>query len=178
MQKLTITALALGALVLAGCSESAPNSGAGTTGGTTEPSTAWLLDASPAATAIPVGMVKPDAREGDAVVIVGRIGGRVEPMSADSPTFLIIDASVEDCTAEGDEGCPTPWDYCCTPAERLTANAATVVLVDDEGLTLDANPVDAGLKPSDTVVIVGTVGPRPSPDVLTIRATGVHRVDG
>ncbi|RMH28563.1 MAG: hypothetical protein D6692_05245 [Planctomycetota bacterium] len=36
-------------------------------------------------------------------------------------------------------------------------------------------PIDGAKSPLDTVVVVGTVGPRPNAGVLTVRATGIHR---
>ncbi|MCA9312472.1 MAG: hypothetical protein KDA21_14760, partial [Phycisphaerales bacterium] len=71
----------------------------------------------------------------------------------------------------------TPWDYCCEPSDSLVANSATIQLVGENGQTLEVDPVAAGLNPLDEVVVVGTVGPRPSPTVLTVKATGVHRIE-
>lgn len=156
---------------LTGCEEQSASS---------EPSASastWLLDEAPP-DAQPVGKVKAEAAEGDAVTVLGRIGGRREPISADSPVFVIVDLAVPHCGQLPDDHCPTPWDYCCEPRENLTAHTATVQLVNDAGRSLDANPVQAGLKPLDRVIIVGTVAPRPSPDVLTIRAAGVYRLPG
>ncbi|MFW5681973.1 MAG: hypothetical protein ACOC1G_03120, partial [Phycisphaeraceae bacterium] len=76
---------------------------------------------------------------------------------------------------EGD-GCPAPWDYCCEAPETIRANAATVQLLDEDGNASDISATAAGLVPLDEVVIVGTVGPRPAADVLTVQASGVYRV--
>jgi hypothetical protein len=72
--------------------------------------------------------------------------------------------------------CPTPWDYCCeTPASKL-ANSATIQLVDGAGQPLSIDLESFGLKPLEEVIVVGTVGLRPSGDVLMIHATGLHRI--
>ena len=44
--------------------------------------------------------------------------------------FTIVDPAVPYCAA--DEGCPTPWDYCCQQ-DKVPANSATVKLVDADG---------------------------------------------
>lgn len=135
---------------------------------------AWLLDAAPA-NAKPVVAAKADATEGQQIVVRGRIGGRKEPMTNDSAVFTIVDLEIPYCGQHSEHGCPTPWDYCCETPETMMANSATVQLVDGAGAALDVDPIAAGLEPLDEVVVVGTVGPRPSKEVLTIRATGVFR---
>ncbi len=135
----------------------------------------WLIADAPA-DALPVAEVKSKAAEGDTVVVHGRVGGRKDPISKGSAVFIIMDPAVPSCADMGDaDHCPTPWDYCCETQASLTANSATVQLVDAQGSPLSVS-ADAGLDPLDEVIVVGTVGPRPTEGVLTIRATGVHRV--
>lgn len=138
--------------------------------------TAWMLSSAPA-DAQSVKEAKADATEGEQVVVRGRIGGRMKPMTAGSPVFVIMDLSVPHCGQIPGDQCPTPWDYCCEKPEDITANSATVQLVDESGESLDTDPADAGLKPLDEIIVVGTVGPRPSDEILTIRAKGVYRVE-
>ncbi len=147
---------------LAGCGESSSvSAGAGA-------EASWVLASEPEG-ALSVSAAKLTAVEGQTITVVGRIGGRVEPLSADSPAFVIVDLEVPHCGEMGeDDHCATPWDYCCEPTDNLRANSATVQILGDVG------PVAGGLEPMDEVVVVGEVGARPSPDVLTIRATGVH----
>ena len=64
------------------------------------------------------------------------------------------------------------------PANAKAIANATVQLVDADGTPLTADFATLGLEPLDEVVVVGTVGPRPDPKVLVIRATGVHKVVG
>lgn len=136
--------------------------------------TSWLLQSEPSG-AKGVGEVKADALENAQVVVRGRIGGRMEPLTAQSPVFIIVDLKIPHCGELPDDHCKTPWDYCCEPRDSLTAHSATVQLVAPDGSPLDVDPVAAGLRPLDEVVVVGSVGPRPGTDVLTIRATGVYR---
>lgn len=175
MNRITRLALVSSIVALAfGCSKSPSTDGARSDA---KPA-AWMLTSAPA-NAAAVTEAKASAAEGDTVTVRGRIGGRVKPIADDSAVFTIVDLGVEHCGQMGmDDGCTTPWDYCCEPKENLTANSATVQLVNDKGESIDVNPIAAGLSPLDEVIVVGTVGPRPDPNILTIRATAVYRNPG
>jgi len=164
----TARALALVAAVsilsLAACSESSPSASSPPAAGA-----AWLLDSEPAG-ARSVAEAKASAAEGDRVVLRGRIGGRPQPVSGESPVFTVMDLALPYCGQETDDGCPTPWDYCCEPSEAIAASSATVQVAGAADGAVAEN-----LAPLDEVVVVGTVGPRPSESVLTVRAEGVHR---
>jgi hypothetical protein len=115
--------------------------------------TKYLLAGEPAG-AKGVIAVRREARDGDAVAVVGHIGGDAKPWVEGRAAFWVVDPSIKPCPA--DEGCPTPWDCCCTPREELVQAMATVKVVDAQGRTV---PVDArkllGLKESQTVVVRG-----------------------
>ena len=157
---LVVAGLALG---LAGCSEEA--------GAPEATGASWLLASEPEG-AVGVVEAKASAAEGDRVVVRGRIGGRAEALYLGSAVFTILDLGVAHCGENPEDGCATPWDYCCETPDSIAANGATVQVAGVESGSL------GGLSPLDEVVIVGTVGPRPTPQVLTITATGVHRVGG
>jgi hypothetical protein len=148
--------------------------GAGSAG-STEP--AWRLTSAPA-DAVDVGQAKQTVSEGDQVALRGRIGGRTDPMSADSATFIVMDVSIPSCADEEGDNCPTPWDYCCEPRESIAANNATVQLVDDSGAPLAIDLRKHGLKPLDEVIAVGTVAARPNEQTLIVKATGLYRAGG
>ncbi len=155
------------AITLGGCggSPTPPDAGAGTS---------WLLAEMPAA-AVPVAEAKRTAREGDEVVVRGRIGGRREPMTAGSAVFVMIDPAIPHCELGK---CKRPWDYCCETPESIATNSATVTLVDDAGTAISVDLREHSIKPLDEVVVVGTVGPRPNEAVFVIHATKLHRVSG
>lgn len=134
---------------------------------------AWVLTSAPEG-AISVTQAKATANEGDQVIIRGRIGGRMTPITADSPVFTIVDLGLEYCGQFAEGGCPTPWDYCCESPGTITTNTATVQIVGNA--TID--PLAGGLNPLDEIVLIGIVGPRPGSQVLTVKATGVYRTDG
>jgi hypothetical protein len=86
-----------------------------------------------------------------------------------------MDLAIPSCADNPDDSCPVPWDYCCETPETITANAATVQIVDADGQPISGDPTAHGLAPLDEIMVVGTVGPRPNESVLTIRATGIYR---
>ena len=171
MHRLASVALALLTLFATACDQPASTT---RVENTPPPAHAWLLSGEPAG-ALGVVDAKASAKEGDTVVVRARIGGRMEPITAQSPVFVVMDLGLPYCGETHEDACPTPWDYCCDTPETIKANAATVQIVSDGP---QPDPIAAGLSPLDEVILVGTVGPRPTEDVLTIRATGVYRVGG
>lgn len=120
----------------------------------TEPTGKQYLATAEPADSIPVGEARTNAKDGTAVSLVGHIGGSTEPFVDGMAAFTIVDPSVPCCPPE--EGCPTPWDYCCTQPEVKT-NIATIKIVNEEG-----NPVEEdarqllGVKELSLVVVEGT----------------------
>lgn len=167
----SIVGLALG---LVACKEEAAPT-TDTTSSAAPAAATWQLASMPA-DAQGVKSVKDAAAEGDTVTVRGIIGGRKDALSKDSAFFVMVDPALENACTSEDDHCPTPWDYCCAMPEDIQANSATVQLVDADGNPLEFDLSGQGVSPLDEVVVVGTVAARPTPQVLTIRATGLHRV--
>ncbi|MCP4456338.1 MAG: hypothetical protein GY809_33190, partial [Planctomycetes bacterium] len=166
-------ALALiGLMCLHGCSKSDDaNPGASSTGETL-PETLFLAQ-------VPTGIqtisqLKEDAKAGDEVVIKAIIGGAKKAFVADRAVMTVVDATLNNKCLVEDDHCPTPWDYCCASAEELLPEKATIQIT---GTGTTPLKVDLGsipqLKPLNTLVIKGTVGPRPDKSTLVIHATGI-----
>jgi hypothetical protein len=136
----------------------------------------WLLADMPAG-AVPVLEAKQTAREGDQVVVRGRIGGRSDPLSHEVAVFVMMDPVLPSCRDRGGP-CKKPWDYCCETPETITANSATVQLVDDAKTPMAIDLGGHGFEPLDEVVVVGTVAARPNEAMLVIYAQKIHRVSG
>ncbi|MEQ9096087.1 MAG: hypothetical protein RIE32_07475 [Phycisphaerales bacterium] len=169
----SIAGLALG---LVACKEESTSSTDGASTSSAAPVSAeWRLASMPA-DAQGVKSIKDTAAEGDTVTVRGIIGGRKDALSKDSAFFVMVDPALENVCVSEDDHCDTPWDYCCAMPEDIQANSATVQLVDAEGNPLEFDLSGQGISPLDEVVVVGTVAARPTPQVLTIRATGLHRV--
>ena len=161
--------------VLAACGGSDQSADVGD--GAALSSASWILTTAPA-DASDITDAKSNAREGDAIVLRGIIGGSKDPLSAESAVFRIVDANLFNrCTSE-DDSCSTPWDYCCADPDELVSKSATVQVVDAAGNPVSQDPRSVGIEELDEVIVVGTVAPRPNEKVLTVRATGIHRVGG
>ena len=134
----------------------------------------YLLAAEPAG-AKPVKELRGDAKDGDEVVVVGRIGGTAKPWIDGRAGFTIVDLSFIPCNAKEGDTCSTPWDYCCDSKDELVKGMATVKVVDESGQSV---PMDArqllGVKELDTVVVRGRAK-RDDQGNLTVLAAGIHR---
>lgn len=111
----------------------------------------FILAAEPAS---PVDVIaaKTSAKNDEAITLIGRIGGDVDPWVKGRASFLLVDSSFKPCSEE--EGCETPWDYCCEP--DIAKGKATIKFVDDKGEML---PTDArellAVKELQTIVVKG-----------------------
>ena len=171
MKIITTPLLAFALLIVAGCSESNSNPINNQTQNSTQNEMAsWVLTSEPQG-AVSVTEAKSIAKEGDEIVIRGRIGGRPNPMDAASPVFTIVDLELEYCGQNTSDGCTSPWDYCCETPDTISTNSATIQVVSDDTVDLTSE-----LEPLDEVILRGTVGPRTDERLLIIRANGVYRV--
>lgn len=139
---------------------------------TVAPSTEVLLKAQPA-DAKPVGDVRKSAEDGAAVTILGRIGGDTNPWVEGRAAFTIVDPKLEPC--KPDEGCPTPWDYCCS-TDQLPTHRALIKIVDGAGDTVEQDARKLlGVRELQTVMVRGQAK-RDSAGNLTVLASGVYVV--
>ncbi len=112
----------------------------------------YLVDSEPS-DAIPVGKARESIEDGQDVTLVGLIGGSSDPFVEGLAAFTIVDPKVPCCAP--DEGCPTPWDYCCTQ-DQVKDNIATVKIVDDSGRPVVHGARGLlGVKELSTVVVHG-----------------------
>ena len=172
----SLSCLALvAAAFIAGCSPSAaPTDRPPVTEHAGEPDAAgkkYMLDREPAGTKGVID-VRKAAKDGDEVVVVGKIGGQDDPWYARQAAFTIVDPSIPSCLDTGDD-CKTPWDYCCAPKEDLTRGMMSVKLVDDQGKVVagDARKL-LGLRELNTVVAKGKY--RQEGDSFVVHATAVY----
>lgn len=106
------------------------------------------------------------------VTLVGRIGGEIDPWVEGQAAFLIVDSELKPCNEQADDGCETPWDYCCD-MDLLPERKAMIKLVDKAGKTIatDARKL-LDVKESQTVVVHGHAK-RDEAGNLTVLADGV-----
>ncbi len=121
-----------------------------------------------------VAAAKAAAKEGDEIVIRGRIGGSGDPFVEGIAAMTIVDPVLVPCNEMTmEDGCTQPWDYCCSSPDEMTKSTATIRVVGASGNPVLSDLRHAGLSPLSTVVVKGRVGPRPDPKVLVIDATAI-----
>ena len=180
MNKTLTLSLALAAsLLTAGCGrEGTPAADHSSAASAAAPSAGtdrarFLLAAEPAG-ARGVRDARKDAKDGDDVVIVGRIGGERKPWVDGRATFRVVDSAFKPCNERDDDGCKTPWDYCCDDTDELRQGMATVKVVDGEGKTVAVDARELlGVKELQTVVVKGKAK-RDAEGNLTVLASGVY----
>jgi hypothetical protein len=154
------------AVSIAGCSEEKP----ATPVAQTKPDAAYISTSEPQG-ALDVGNARKDVKNEDEVVLVGRIGGSEKPFVDGMAAFTIVDAKVPHCSAE--EGCETPWDYCCEQ-DQVKDNMAVVKVVKADGKPVfkDARQL-LGVKELNMVVVHGKAE-RDADGNLTLLADKVY----
>jgi hypothetical protein len=164
---LCITAIAT---VLVGCNSADETRLTTSTSATATSGEAYLLTSEPEG-AKTVLEARETARDEDEIVVLGRIGGSVDPWIAGRAAFSIVDPSLKACSDIPGDTCQTPWDYCCDP--NLAAGTALVKVVDASGNVVKAAAKDLlEVKELDTVVVRGKAQ-RDDEGNLTVLATGI-----
>ncbi len=166
-------------MAMVGCSDR-QDAATQTASNATAASTPATLPASMFLTAAPadpqhVAALVADAKDGQEVVVTGRVGGRRDPFVAGRAVMVVTDVSAVTCHAAGDTGCSTPWDYCCVPREQLKGKVASVQVVNEAGQPLETSLKAAGgLQPMKQVVVRGVVSREAGSESLVIHATGIY----
>ena len=93
-------------LLVAGCGQGDKPNPVG--GGATLDRSKYVAASEPAG-ARGVVEVRKEAKDGDEVVVVGRIGGSKTPFTGRA-AFTIVDPSLKCCDDKGEQG-ETPWDF-------------------------------------------------------------------
>jgi len=99
--------------------------------------------------------VRESAKDGDEILITGRIGGDKKPFVDGLAAFTIVDHSLTACSDIEGDNCATPWDYCCQ-TDKLPTSTAFVELHDQDGDLVKGNAKDIlKVKELSTVVVKG-----------------------
>jgi hypothetical protein len=168
----SLVAIAASLLLLAGCSGDSDQSDGSqsSSSGPSEAGKAYILASEPAG-AVDVIAAREDAEDDADIVVVGRIGGDVDPWVDGLAAFTIVDESLADCSQIEGDSCPTPWDYCCASG---VAEARTLVkFVDGSGEVVETGAKELlGVRELQTVVVQGKAQ-RDADGNLTILASRV-----
>jgi hypothetical protein len=131
----------------------------------------YFLETEPAG-AVDVLALRSDVRDRDDVVVVGRIGGRVNPWVKGTAVFPIVDRSLTPCSEMEGDTCATPWDYCCE--SNLSDATALVMFVDTDGNAIKQDPRELlHVKELQTVTVQGKAK-RDEAGNVTVLATKLH----
>lgn len=120
-------------LAIAGCANESVE-----TEPTTDRDGAKFLMSEEPAEAQEVIHVRENAKHGDDVLIVGRIGGGANPWIDGRAAFTIVDNSLKACSDIPGDQCEQPWDYCCETG-KLPSSTALVKVVDEQGNLVKAD---------------------------------------
>jgi hypothetical protein len=123
--------------------------------------------------AIGVIAARAEAKHGDPVVLVGRIGGSANPWVDGRAAFMLLDASVI-VVANGTESAPGQvcMDDCCAIARAESTTLVKVVDVRGTVLAADARKL-FGIAADDMVVVRGKVNKDEAGNFVVL-ADGVH----
>jgi hypothetical protein len=160
-------------IALVGCSQSAspPATPSAEVSAPSREGAAFRLKDEPEG-ALQVKAAKESVKDEEEVILVGRIGGDEKPFIQGQSAFSIVDTSLKPCNEKDDDGCPTPWDYCCDTDELPSSKALIkVVGADGKPLGKDARAL-LGLKELQTVVVRGKAK-RDEAGNLVVLADGV-----
>ena len=154
----------IGSLASLGCGQRGANTHAGVSSGDAR----YLLSAEPAQ-AIGVVDFKEQAKSGDTVTVVGRIGGGVKPWIEGRSAFLLVDSGAPLPCA--DDQCGPDCQHC---AQEIAECTTVVKFVDDQGKTLAVDSRELlGIKEEDDVVVQG-IAKRDEAGNVALVASGIY----
>jgi hypothetical protein len=154
MRRIDVARLVVGltlAFGIAGCGKT-PVAGKPSAAPVETTAVSYLVKEEPAG-ALGVADARQSKEAVEEITVVGRIGGSGKPFVEGAAAFTIVDPSVPHCSDE--EGCPTPWDYCCQ-TDVLPTSTALIKVVDPQGQLVaeDARKL-LGVKELAMVVVHG-----------------------
>jgi len=113
-----------------------------------------------------------DAKDGDEITLIGRIGGDTTPWVDGIAAFKVVDPTLKACSDIPGDNCPTPWDYCCEA--DLGQKTALVKIVGDDGKPVQTDARELlGVTELQTVVVTGKAQ-RDEAGNLTVLAEKVY----
>ncbi len=116
------------------------------------------------------------AKPGEAIVLRGKVGGKMKPLSDTTAILVLADEkAIASCDENPDDACETPWDYCCEEASKIAASTATIQVKGDDGKLLRSSLRGIGdLKELSHLVISGTVDAASTAEALIVNADKIH----
>src|SRR5215218_2845875 len=147
------TAILLFTLMIAGCNKEGDQPRAAA-----DALPAGLVSSSPPGGAVDVIALRKTAKDGDTVVVKGRVGGQKEPLASNRAIMTVADLSLPTCDKTPMDTCPTPWDSCCEPTTEIAAKSISIQVVGADRRPLKSGLGGAtGIAPLKQVIVSGTV---------------------
>jgi len=134
-----------------------------------------LLVATAPADAKGVSDTRRNAQPGEDIVVRGRIGGTMKPLSETAAIAVLADEKgIKACSDIPGDTCETPWDFCCEPSEKLRASILTIQVRDEQGKIVRKTLRGmGGLEELSTVVVKGKVDKRSTSQALMVNAEAI-----
>jgi hypothetical protein len=132
--------------------------------------TSYLLSSQPT-DVLQVKQFLEQAKDGDQVAVVGRIGGERDPWVEGLAIFTIVDNSLTPCNEIPEDQCKTPWDYCCA-TDIATSRIAVEIVDKNEEIVLESANRLLKVKELQRVVVQGTTR-RDDDGKVSLIATGI-----
>jgi hypothetical protein len=117
--------------------------------------------------------IRESAKDGDEILITGRIGGDKKPFIDGLAAFTIVDHSLTACSDIEGDNCATPWDYCCQ-TDKLPGATAVVELHDEDGKLVEGNAKQILKVQELSTVVVKGKALRDDAGNLTVVAESVY----
>ena len=135
-----------------------------------------LLSETAPGSAMSVVEARAVAKPGDTIVLRGKVGGKMKPISESVSILVLADEkAITSCDDIPGDGCETPWDYCCEEPSKIASSTATIQVKGEDGKLLRSSLRGAGdLKELSHLIVSGTVDVASTADALIVNANKIH----
>jgi hypothetical protein len=172
MKKRVSLTMCLGLAVAIGCSRETSETSTRSVATSAVDGSRFLLSEEPHG-AEDVIQLRETSRDGDDVLIVGRIGGGEHPWVEGRAAFTIVDGSLKACSDIPGDECAKPWDYCCQ-TDQLPTSTALVKIVDESGQLVKTDARELLQVTELSTVVAKGKAQRDDSGNLTVLARGVY----
>ncbi|MGI9242146.1 MAG: hypothetical protein ACR2RV_15210 [Verrucomicrobiales bacterium] len=176
--KTAISILACAATIAlnSACGKKGDTETSGSGGGNSAGIPASLVAATAPEGALGVVPARAAAQPGQAIVVRGKVGGNMKPISDSNAILVLADLqAIKSCDEIPGDECETPWDFCCEETSTIAASTATIQVLGEDGKVARSTLRGVGdIKELSFLVVAGTVDANSTPDRLIVNADKIH----